>query len=107
MCEQHKKDIYKHSGMCDDKQNLNNILDASMVSTPEVVTYDSPNAPMTSTPVKKSSVNKSLCLFTKILNVKQKISKHFVVIAKSKRRAMKVGTILWTKKKIKRAFKNQ
>ena len=43
-----------------------------MVSTPEVVTYDSPNVPMTSTPVKKPSARKSLCLFTNIFDVKKR-----------------------------------
>ena len=52
------KYIYQHAGKCDDQQNLKDILDAAMVSTPEVVTYDSPNVPMTSTPVKKPSARK-------------------------------------------------
>ena len=38
---------------CDDQQNLKDILDASMVSTPEEFVDDSPNVPMKSTPVKK------------------------------------------------------
>ena len=53
---------------------------------------------MTSTPVKKPSARKSLCLFTKILDVKPKTEKHHIVAAESKRRAMKVGTSQWTKK---------
>ena len=68
-----------------------------MVSTLEGVTYKSPNVPMTSTPVKKPSARKSLCLFTKILDVKPKTAEQRIVAAKSKRRAMKVDTILWTK----------
>ena len=50
--EQHEK-IYQHAGKCDYQQNLKDILDAPMVSTPQEVTYYSPNVPMTSTPVKK------------------------------------------------------
>ena len=53
----------------DDKQNLKDVLYAAMVLTPEGVTYDSPNVPMTSTPVKKPSAGKLLCSFTNILNV--------------------------------------
>ena len=68
MFEQHKN-IYQHDGKCDDQQNLKDILDAAMVSTPEVVTYDSPNVPMTSTPFKTLSSRKSLCLFTNIFYV--------------------------------------
>ena len=64
------KKIYQHAGKCDDQQNLKDIIDADMVSTPEGVTYNSPNAPMTSTPVNKPSASKSLCLFTNILDVK-------------------------------------
>ena len=53
---------------------------------------------MTSTPVKKPSARKSLCLFTTILDVKPKTAKRRFVAAKSKRKAMKVGNSLWTKK---------
>ena len=62
---------------------------------------------MTSTPVKKPSARKSLCLFTNILGVKPKTSKRRYVDAKSRRKAMKVGNSFWTKKKTKRALKNQ
>ena len=68
MFEQHKN-IYQHDGKCDDQQNLKDILDASMVSTPEVVTYDSASLSMTSTPVKKLSASKSMSLFTNIFDV--------------------------------------
>ena len=68
MYEQHKK--YQHAGKCDDQQNLKYILDDAMVSTTEGVTDNSHNVPMKSTPVKKPSAGKSMCLFTNILNVK-------------------------------------
>ena len=67
-----------------------------MVYTPEGVTDDSPNIPMTSPPVKKPSARKSLCLFTNTLNIKQKAEKRHIGAAKSKRRAVKVGNSLWT-----------
>ena len=63
------KNIYQHAGKCDDQQNLKDILDAAMVSTPEEIIDGSPSFPMKSTPVKKPSASKSLCLFTNILNV--------------------------------------
>ena len=50
-----------------------------MVYTPEGVTDNITNVPMTSTPVKKPSVRKSLCLFTNILNVKPKTAKCRIV----------------------------
>ena len=93
------KKIYQHSGKCGDQQNLKDILDASMVSTPEGVTDNIPYVPMTSTPVKKPSARKSLCLFTNILYVKPKTAKRRIVAAKSKRIAIKVGTSQWTKEK--------
>ena len=63
------KKIYQHEGKCEDQQNLTDIIDAGMVSTPEEVTDDSTSLPMTSTPVKKPSASKSLCLITNILDV--------------------------------------
>ena len=74
-CLNNMRKIYQHAGKCDDQQNLKDILDAAMVSTPEEFTYDIPNVPMVSTPVKKTSVKESLCLFTNILNVKREIEK--------------------------------
>ena len=71
MYEQHKK-MYQHAGKWDEQQNIKDIIDADMVSTPEVVTDNIPDAPMASTPVKKPSARKSLCLFTNILDVKPK-----------------------------------
>ena len=59
------------------------------------------------TPVKKPSARKSLRLSTNILDVKPKTEKRCTVAAKSKRRFIKVGNNLWTKKKTERAFKHQ
>ena len=73
------KKIYKHAGKCDDQQNIKDIVDSSMVSTPEVVRDNSTNTPITSTPVKKPSARKSLSLFTNILDVKPKTEKRRVV----------------------------
>ena len=69
-----------------------------MVSTPKEIIYDSPSFPMKSTPVKKPSAKKSLCLFTNIFDVKKKTAKRCVGDTKSKRRAMKVGNSMWTNK---------
>ena len=60
------KKIYQHGGKCDDQQNLKDTIDAAMVYTPERGTDNSTNVPMESTPVKKPSASKSLCLFTNI-----------------------------------------
>ena len=68
-CMNNIKKIYQHAGKWDDQQNLKDIIDAAVLSTPEGVTDNSPNVHMTSTPVKKPSARKSLCLFTNILDV--------------------------------------
>ena len=76
------KNIYQHAGKCYDQQNIKDMIDADMVSTPEGVTYNSPNDPMTSTPVNKPSARKSLRLFTNILDAKPKTAKRRFVAAK-------------------------
>ena len=75
-----------------------------MVMTTNYFIYDSPNVPMTSTAVKKPSASKSLCLFTNILNVKNKTKKYRVGDAESKRRSMKVGNRLWTNKTKRKGY---
>ena len=97
-CMNNIKNVYQHAGKCDDQQNLKDIIDAAILSTPEGVTDNSPNVHMTSTPVKKPSSRKSLCLFTKKLDVQPKTAKRHFVAAKSRHKAMKVCNSLWTKK---------
>ena len=92
------KKIYQHAGKCDNQQNLKDIIDAAILSSTEGVIDDSPNLPMTSTPVKKPSARKSLPLFTNIFDVKPKTAKRCFMAAKSKRKSIKVGNRLWTKK---------
>ena len=57
-----------------------------MVSTAEGFTNNSPRYPMTPTPVKKPSDRKSLCLFTNILDAKNKTTTRRVGAAKSERK---------------------
>ena len=76
------KKIYQHAGKCDNQQNLKDILYTAMVSTPEGVTYGIPNVPMISTPVKKASDRKSLCLFINIFDVKNKTAKRLIGVEK-------------------------
>ena len=92
------KKIYQHGGNCDDQQNLKNIIDAVILSTPEGVIDNSTNVNRTSTPFKKPSAIKSLCLFTNILDDQPKTAKRRFVLAESRCKAMKVGNILWAKK---------
>ena len=84
------KKIYQHAAKCNDQQNLKDIIDAAILSTAEGVTDNSHNVHMISTPVKKPSARKSLCLFTSISDVQPKTAKRRFVSAKSRRKSMKV-----------------
>ena len=86
------KTLYKQSGKYDNQQQFKDILKAAMVSTPEVFTNYSPISPITSAPAKKPCARKSLCIFTNILDVKNKTATRQVGASKSKRRAIKYGT---------------
>ena len=97
-CMNNIKKIYQHTGKCDDQQNLKDIIDAAILSTPEGVADNSPNIHMASKPVKKPIARKLLCLFTNILDVKPTTAKRLFVAAKSKRKSMKLCNSLWTKK---------
>ena len=70
-CLQNINKLYKHVGKCDDQQQFKDIIEAAMVCTPEGFTNNSPISPMKSTPVKKPRARKSLCMFTKNLDVKK------------------------------------
>ena len=50
-CMNNIKKIYQHAGKCDDQQNLKNIIDSAILSTPEGVTDNSHNIHMTSIPI--------------------------------------------------------
>ena len=97
------KKIYQHAGKCDYQQNLKDIIEAVLLSNPERFTDNIPNVHMKLSPVKKPSASKSLCLFTKILDVKSKTEKRRFMAKKSKRKDMKVGNSLWTKKTKRKA----
>ena len=81
-CMNNIKNIYQHTGNFDDQQNLKDILEAALLSTPEGFKDNSTNAHMPSTPVKKPSARKSLCLFTNMLDVKPKTEKRRFVAVK-------------------------
>ena len=100
-CMNNIKKIYQHSDKCDDQQNLKDIIDAAIISTPEGVTDNIPNVHMASKPDKKPSARKSLCLFTDILAVKPTAAKRRFVATKSRRKYMKVSNSLLTKKNVK------
>ena len=92
------KNIYQHAVNFDDQQNLKDILEAALLSTPKGFIDNSHNVYMPSTPVKKLSARKSLCLFTNILHAKPTTEKLRFIAAKSRRKSMKVFNSLWKKK---------
>ena len=98
-CLEKIKKIYKQSGKCDNQKQFKDILEAAMVSTPEGFTNNSPISPMTSSPVKKPSAQKSLCMFTNVLYVNKKAAYRRVGDAKSKHKAIKYGNTPWELKK--------
>ena len=101
-CLKNIKILYKQSGKGDDQQKFQDILEADMVYTPKGFTDNSPISPMKSTSIKKPSAQKSLCLFTNILDMK-KIPHRRVGASKSKRKSIKFGNIPWTLKQKRKA----
>ena len=97
-CLQNIKKLYKHAGKWDNQQQFKDIIEDAMVSTPEGFIDNSTRSPMKTTPVKKPGAGKSLCLFTTILDVKNKTAICQVGAAKSKRKAKKSGTTPWALK---------
>ena len=91
------KKIYKQAGKCDDQKQFKDILRAAMVSTPEGFTDNSNISTRTSTPVKKPSARKSLCIFTNFQKFK-KTDYRRVGAAKSKRKSIKFGNTPWALK---------
>ena len=98
------KKIYQYAGKCDDQQNLKDILEAAILSTPEGLTDNSPNVQMTSSQVNKISAMKSLCLFTNILAVKLATAKIFLLLQNPDAKPRKC-VIAFERKKLKRALK--
>ena len=89
-CLENIKTLYKHDCKCHDQKQFKYILEGAMFYTPYESTNNSPIYPMTSTPIKKPSAQKSLCLFTNILDVK-KTACLLVEAGKFKRKAIKFG----------------
>ena len=52
-CVNNIKKIYQHAGKCYDQQNLKDIIEAAILSTPERFTDNITNVHMTSSPSKK------------------------------------------------------
>ena len=88
--------LYTSAGKCDYQLQFKLILEASMVSTPDIFIYNCPISPGPPMIVKKFSERKSLRLSTKVLGVKKKTSVCWEVSDKSKRKAIRAGIMLWS-----------
>ena len=97
-----KQKKYKQAGKCYNQQQFKYILEAAMVFTPEGLANNSTISPTTSTPVKKPSARKLLCMFTNILEAKKKTACRRVRAAKCKRKAIKFGNTPWASKQKKK-----
>ena len=98
-CIENIKKFYKQAGKFDDQQQFKDILEAAMVSTPEGLIDNIPISPRTSSSVKKPIAQKSLCMFTNVLDVNKKTAYRLVGAAKYKRKAIKYGSTPWALKK--------
>ena len=79
---------------CDNQQHNKAILEAAIFYTPSRFTENSPISPGPSMIFIKPSPRKSLCLFTEVLNVKNKTDVRQVSDAKSKYKSNRAGSIL-------------
>ena len=97
--------LYKQSDKCDNKKQFKDILKDDMVYATEGFTDNIPISPMISTQVKKSCAQKSLCLFTNILDVKKMLPVKLEMLNLSSRKS---HTEIHHEnlKKAKREFKN-
>ena len=71
-CLENIKKLCKKAVKCDNQQQFKDILEAYIVSTPEGFTKNNPISPMKPTPVKRPSAQKSLCMFTNVVDVNKK-----------------------------------
>ena len=67
-----------------------------MVYIPDKFIYNSPISHGPPIIVINTSARKSLCLFTEVLDTKKKTAVHQVGDTKSKRKAIKAGSMLWS-----------
>ena len=90
------KKLYTYYGKYNNQQQYKYITESVLVSTPERFTYNSTISPGTYVTVRNPSAIKPLRLFTEVLYVKKKTVFRQVGAAKSKRKAIISGTVLWS-----------
>ena len=82
ICLENIKKLYTFSGKCDDKNQYKTIIEAELVSNPDIFTYNSPMSTGPCVAVINPSARKSLRQFTEFLDVKNKTAVHQVGAAK-------------------------
>ena len=97
-CEmyKHRCKLYTSAGKCDDQIHFKAFIEESMVSTSDIFTDNIPMShgpPMIS---RNNSARKSLCIFTEVLDVKSKTAVRGVGCAKSKRKSIRAGSMMWS-----------
>ena len=90
-CIENIKILHKQAGKCDNQQQFKDILEAAMVSTPKVFTYNIYISLMKPAPVKKPSAQKSLRMCTNILYVNKRIAYRRFLAYQYKHKAIKYG----------------
>ena len=78
------KKLYKSSGKYDYQQQYKAIVEAAMTSTTKKLTNNSSISPGTSVIIQNTNKSKSLHLFTKVFDVKNKTAVRWVGDAKQK-----------------------
>ena len=88
-CLQKTKKFYQHAGNFGNQQQFKDILEAYMLSTPKGSNNNSPRSSVSPPTHNKPSAIKSLCIFTNVLDVKNKAYSRRVGATKSRRKANK------------------
>ena len=80
----------------DYQQQYTYIIEAAMVSTPEIFFENSSMSPSPSVNVKNPSARKSLHLFTEVLDIKNKTAFRRLCYDKTKRKEIRAVSMLWS-----------
>ena len=75
-CTENIKKLYSSAVKSDYQMQFKAIIKAPMVSTTDRFTYNSPMSHRTTMIVKACSARKSLCLFTEVLDAKNRTAVH-------------------------------
>ena len=95
-CLENIKKLYTSAGKFDDQHQYKSIIEAEMVSNPDRFTDNGTLSPGPSVTVINPSARKSLRIFTEVLDFKKNTYVFRVGAAKSKSKATRAGSVLWS-----------